>query len=130
MQGHFSTILIKQSNDEISLTSQSMNSKITYPNLGTTNKYMLSSKSSYQTARDRLGTPDSEGQHFERSTFDINFILILVCQQNAHKFRIDERQDVYNLVGIVCDDLFQKDENEKSVMFYFDGDKWVHEKER
>ena len=42
----------------------------------------------------------------------------------------EERIDVYHLVGIICEDLFQKDENDKSFMSYFDGDDWIHDGKR
>ena len=45
--------------------------------------------------------------------------------------QIENRLDVYNLAGIICDNLFQKDSSdEKSVIFYFDGKYWKHDNKK
>ena len=60
--------------------------------------------------------------------FCLNFCIV---SQNANVSIIDERYDVYELVGIICDNLFQEDTNDnKSVMLYYDGNHWINNGEK
>ena len=88
-----------------------------------------SSNDSHNTAKDQPELVKSKNHYFERSNKFI-FLTVNIVWKKSNKSYDEERQDVYQLVGIICDNLFQKEDNDQSIIFYFDGDDWIHNEEK
>ena len=56
----------------------------------------------------------------------LNLDLFLVCKKIDESSN-EQKTNMYELVGIISDDLFEKGETHKSFVFYFDGQNWIQD---